>query len=498
MERVTKKQFASSAIWKILEQFLSKGVTLIVSIVLARLLDAGVFGLIALTAVFTNLADILVEQGFTAALISRKDCNDTDYSNSILVSFATASLLYIVTFFLAPVMAAYYDEPSLTLILRILGLIFFVQVFAAPRTAVVTRQMKFRLLFICNLISSIISGGVGIACAYMGMGPWAIVVQRLSQQIILTVVLFIFVKWKLHFKLDLQRMKGLVKDTATIVIGLLINYAGTAIASLVIAKAYSVTDLGYYDKGPALPMQLSLYTFGAITSVLLPTLVSYQGDVVQIKNIVRRIARVMTYALAPMMIGMMVVSKELVLVLYGEQWLPMVTIMQFSCIYYLATPFMLLNTQVFLSLGHTAIRIKTEIFRLVLIFLATFGLVLGAHCSVEQLSFANAIIAILAVLFSFYDVYKMLHYTLGEFLSDIATPLIVCEAMFALIYFFGNWIDQYYFTAHSVVSLLSKVAIGIIVYLFASIAFKMEGFNEVKGVIKSMFGKKKNKGLANE
>lgn len=498
MEKVTKKQFASSAVWKILEQFLSKGVTLVVSIVLARLLDASVFGLIALTAVFTNLADILVEQGFTAALISKKDCNDSDYSNSILVSFGTASLLYIATFFLAPVMANYYNEPSLTLILRILGLIFFVQVFAAPRTAVVTRQMKFRLLFICNLVSSIVSGGIGIACAYLGAGPWALVIQRLSQQVLLTVILFIFVKWKFHFKIDTHRMKKLITDTATIVIGLLLNYAGTAIASLVIAKAFSVADLGYYDKGPSLPMQLSLYTFGAITSVLLPTLVSYQGDVVQIKDIVRRIIRVMTYALAPMMIGMMVVSKELVLVLYGEQWLPMVQIMQFSCIYYLATPFMLMNTQVFLALGHTATRIKTEIFRLVLIFGATFGLVFGAKCTVEQLSLANAIIAILAVFFSFYDVYKMLHYTIGEFFSDIIAPLIVCEAMFALIYFFGNFIDQYSFTAHSVVSLLGKVAIGVLVYIFASIAFKLDGYKEIIGVVKSMFGKGKKKELAHE
>lgn len=493
MERVTKKQFASSAVWKILEQFLSKGVTLAVSIILARLLDASVFGLIALTAVFTTIADILVEQGFTAALISRKNCTDSDYTNSIFVSLATALLLYLATFFLAPVMANYYNEPTLTPILRVLGLMFFVQVFAAPRTAIVTRQMKFRLLFICNLVSAIISGAIGIGCAYGGMGAWAIVIQRLTQQVILTVVLFICVKAKFKLKPDFSRMKGLVRDTFAIVLALLINYAGTAIASLVIAKAFSVADLGYYDKGPALPMQLSLYTFGAITSVLLPTLVSYQGDVVQIKDIVRRMNRVMCYVLAPMMIGMMVVSKELILVLYGEQWLPMVEIMQLSCIYYLATPFMLMNVQVFLSLGHTATRIKTELFRLALILGATFGLVYGAHCTIEQLCLANAIIAILAVFFSFYDVYKMLHYTIGEALGDIIAPLVACEAMFALDYAFGNWIDQYYFTGHSAVALVGKVVIGVVVYFAASYAFRIDGYKEILSAVKAMFSGKNKK-----
>ncbi len=491
MEKVNKKQFAKNSIWKILESFLSKGVTLVVSIVLARLLDANVFGLIALTAVFTSLADILLQDGFTSALISKKNCDDVDYSNSIFVSLIIASSLYIVVFFSAPSLASYYDEPQLTGILRVLSLIYFVQIFAAPRTAMVTRQMKFKLLFICNLISSIVSGIIGIVFAYLDFGPWAIVIQRLSQQIILTVILFIFIRWKFKFKLNFKRMLDLTKNTFGIVTGLLINYAGTAIASLVIAKIYSVTDLGYYDKGPSLPMQLSLYTFGAITSVLLPTLVSYQGDIVTIKAIVRRLNRLVAYVLTPMMIGMMLVSKELIVVLFGDNWLPMLKIMQFSCIYYLAMPFMLMNAQIFLSLGHTSVRIKTELIRLALMLAAVFGLAMGLNCSIEELSLANAIIAIASVFISFIDVKKYINYSFGEFLMDIAFPLIICQAMFAILLGYDSWLSQYTFTAFSVVSLLSKVILGIIIYLIGSILFNLDSYKEMIDIVKSLFKKEK-------
>ena len=325
MAAVTKKQFVSSAFWKILEQFLSKGVSLLIAILLARIIDATAFGLIALTAVFTNLSDILVDGGFSTALISKKEVDDVDYSNSLFVSFSTSTALYLITFFIAPFVAKYYDQSLLTALLRVIGVTFFIQAFAATRTAVVTRQMKFRTLFICNLISTIISGIIGVASAYLIVkkfpenpeyGVWAIVIQRLLQQTILTIILFIAVRWRLHFKINWRRMRGLLFASLGIVMASLINFVGSSLYSLIIGKIYSVADLGYYDKGPSLPMQISLYLFGAITSVLLPTLVSYKGDKVQIKYIVRRVVTLTAFLLAPMMVGMAVVSKEIIVYLF--------------------------------------------------------------------------------------------------------------------------------------------------------------------------------------
>ena len=70
--KVTKKQFAINSIWKMLEQFSAKGISMIVSIILARILLPSDYGLIALTAVFTNLSDILIDGGFSTALIRKE------------------------------------------------------------------------------------------------------------------------------------------------------------------------------------------------------------------------------------------------------------------------------------------------------------------------------------------------------------------------------------------------------------------------------------------
>lgn len=492
MAAVTKKQFVSSAFWKILEQFLSKGVSLLIAILLARIIDATAFGLIALTAVFTNLSDILVDGGFSTALISKKEVDDVDYSNSLFVSFSTSTALYLITFFIAPFVAKYYDQSLLTALLRVIGVTFFIQAFAATRTAVVTRQMKFRTLFICNLISTIISGIIGVASAYLIVkkfpenpeyGVWAIVIQRLLQQTILTIILFIAVRWRLHFKINWRRMRGLLFASLGIVMASLINFVGSSLYSLIIGKIYSVADLGYYDKGPSLPMQISLYLFGAITSVLLPTLVSYKGDKVQIKYIVRRVVTLTAFLLAPMMVGMAVVSKEIIVVLYTDKWMPMLEIMQYSCLYYLATPFMLINVQVFLSLGHTAMRIKTELIRLAMMMIGIFVFAVGLHCNIYQLCLISAIIAVLSALVSFFDVWKMLNYNLLEALSDIGLPLIVAATMGIIIMrsdalgLFQYGIDSV--TVSDLITLLIKVAFGIVFYFVVAKAMKMPGYSEI-------------------
>lgn len=503
---VTKKQFVSSAFWKILEQFLSKGVSLLISILLARLLDASVFGLIALTAVFTNLSDILVDGGFSTALISKKEVDDVDYSNSLFVSFSTSTVLYLITFFIAPIVAGYYNEALLTALLRVIAITFFIQAFAATRTAVVTRQMKFRTLFICNLISTIVSGIIGVIAAYIIVkrfpdnpeyGVWAIVIQRLTQQAILTIILFVAVRWRLHFKINWKRMRGLLLASLGIVSASLIAFVGNSMFSLVIGKIYSVTELGYYDKGPSLPMQMSLYLFGAITSVLLPTLVSYKGDKDMIKMVVRRVVTLTAFLLAPMMIGMAVVSKEIIVVLYTDKWLPMLKIMQLSCLFYLATPFMLINCQVFLSLGHTALRIKTELIRLVLIAIGIFGFAVGLKCDIYQLCLISSIIAIISMLVSFFDVWRLINYNIFEALSDVILPLFIAGTMGVLLYrsdnlgLFSYGISS--ITVTNIITLIIKVLFGIVFYFAVAKAMHVPGYNEIFDVLKGFVNKGKNK-----
>lgn len=479
MEKVTKKQFASGAVWKIIEQISAKGISFIVSLILARLLDPSDYGIIAITTIFTNLSDVLIDGGFSTTLIRKKNVDENDYSCVFMASISIAIGLYAVLFFAAPFISNYYNEPILVSVLRIIGLVLFIQAFSSTRNAVIHRNMQFKLLFYCNMIGSIISGVLGVIAAFCGLGVWALVIQQLSQQAIVTILLFAKLHWKFKWNFQRDRFKEIFSFSIGVMGASLLNYLGTSLYNLIIGKRYSVTELGYYDKGSQLPMQVSLYTFSAMSSVLLPTLSSYQDDLVTFKRILRKVVNMTSYIVFPMMIGMMVVSEELIVVLLTDKWLPALFIMKFACIYYIATPFMLINIQVFYALGHSFLRMKTEIIRLIMLISGLFIFSFGFNCNISQLALVGAIIAVISSLVTFFEVRKLIQYSFREGIIDIMKPFAASVFMGIVIYLFGNLMSNAGFDSYFL-SLIVKVIVGVFIYLMLSIVLKMDAYQEIK------------------
>ena len=482
---VTKKQFAVNALWKIMEQFSAKGISLIVAMILSRILEASDYGLLALTAVFTNLSDILIDGGFGTALVRKETVDEYDYSAVFSISSSMATVLYLILFFAAPFVSDYYAEPALTPVLRVIGLTFFIQAFTAVRTGIINRNMQFKLQFMCNSIASIGSGLLGILAAVMGLGVWALVVQRLSQLIILTVLLMIKVKWKISWKFDWGRIKEMFAFSIGVVGASLLNFVGGNIYSVVIGKKYSVSDLGYYDKGAQLPMQFSLYTFGAMSNVLLPTLSKSQSDLEKVKHIVRKVVGMTSFLIMPIMMGAALVSKELLVLFFSERWLPSVTIMQFNCIYYFATPYLLINVQVFFALGLSKYRVRTEIIRLALMIsgLLLFGFVLD--CTLNTLALVSGIIAVITSAVSYVFVSKLIDYRVSEVFSDMIKPFIATLIMGAAVWAVSSVMPF----SGIVLPLIVKVIVGIAVYTACVLLLKCSETKEIIDMFRSR-GKK--------
>lgn len=479
MSYITKKQFLFGSIWKIIEQFSSKGLSLVFSIILARMLDPRDYGLIALTVVFTNFSEILIDGGFSTALIQKKHIDNKDISSVWLISITFSTLLYVLLFNIAPYVSQYYREPELLSVLRVIGLILFIQGFSSLRTAFINRNMQFKLMFRCNLVATLASGIIGVILAYLGYGVWALVIQRLLQQTVLTLLLLFKLHWKITIKFDIGRIRELLGFSVGVVLAAFINYFSSSIYSLIIGKSYSVEDLGYFDKGSQLPTQLSLYTFGAMSTVLLPTLSSSQEDLDRIKRIVRKIYQMTSYLIAPMMVGLALVSQELVIILFTEKWLPIVPIMQANCLYYFATPFMLINIQVFFALGHSFKRVKMELIRFVMLVVGVivFGLLLKS--SLTQLAIVCAVVALLSCIETFFEVRKLISYDFVECFFDIAKPIFCAAIMGGMILFLDFYLNENQIIGSVYISLAYKSFLGFGLYLILSILMKIPAYHEI-------------------
>lgn len=481
MDKITKGQFTSNAIWKMLEQFTSKGVSLLVSVFLTRMLAPEDYGLIAITAIFTNLSDILIDGGFGTALVRKNTIDEVDCSSVFSVNMFMAVVLYFFICVGAPYISNYYDEPDLTLVLRVITITFFLQAFSSVRTALITRKMLFRQLFYCNTAASIISGVVGILSAYYGLGVWALVLQRIIQTGAAIFFIQLVVQSRIAFKFDLARMKQMWLFGIGVLGSSLLNYMGGNIYNAVVGKTYSVKELGYSDKGNQLPMQISLYTFGAMSSTLLPTLSLAQNETNRFRYIVRRVVGMTSFLILPLMIGLSFISREVIVVLFTDKWMSAVPLMKASCIYYLATPFMLIDVQVFFSMGHSEKRVKTECIRILLMIssIIVFGLCLKRP--LIELAWISSGIAVLTALVTHFEVDKLIAYPAKDVAQDIWKPVvsvaIMCIALFAIDILMPDFMP--------LLTMAMKILIGMLTYLFASYLLQTRELKDIIDMAKN-------------
>ncbi|NMD37738.1 MAG: oligosaccharide flippase family protein [Christensenellaceae bacterium] len=190
-----KNSVFSSFIFKFAENFGNQAIAFIINIFLARLLDPSDYGILTILVIFINISRVFVQSGLNTALVQRKDVGEREYSSSFYFSLIVALVVYIVLFISAPTISNYFETPQLSAVLRVLALILFPGAFSVVQFAIVSREMKFKTLMLSSLLSTLISGIIGIAMAYLGFAYWALVAQQLSNQIILTLLLLYKLKW---------------------------------------------------------------------------------------------------------------------------------------------------------------------------------------------------------------------------------------------------------------------------------------------------------------
>ena len=170
-----KNKVVNSLIYKSIESLSVKGIGFVIGIVLARLLSPDYFGLLALIMVFVNLSQVLVEGGLTDALIQKKNVSEVDFSVVFYLSLGIALITFTILFFSAPYISSFYNTTELVWPLRVMALGLIVGVYSSVLRTKLVREMKFKTMMYCGLLTTIISGGIGIITAYLGLGLWALV-----------------------------------------------------------------------------------------------------------------------------------------------------------------------------------------------------------------------------------------------------------------------------------------------------------------------------------
>lgn len=464
----SKNHVISSLLWKFLERAGTQGVQFVIQIVLARILCPEDYGILAILTAFIALANVFVQSGFNTSLIQKKDADETDFSSVFWLSLFVSLLLYAVLFFFSPFIARFYKNDILVPVLRVLALTLFFGALNSVQGAMVSRTMQFRKFFFSSMGGVVGSGIIGIILACNGFGVWALVAQQLANNFLISVILWITVRWRSRLVFSLKKMKGLFSFGWKLLCSGLLDTGYRQIYNLVIGRIFTSSDLGIFSRGEQFPQVIATNLDGSIQSVMLPTLSSHNDSAEDVKRITRRSISTSSYVLMPCMLGMAAVAKNLVLVLLTEKWLPCVPFLRFACLAFALYPVHTANLTAINAMGRSDVFLKVEVIKkiigiAVLIVTVPFGLVAMAAGRVVSglvCTFVNA-----------HPNRKILDYGYGEQWRDILPYVLAAAAMSLVVYFIG------FVPLPAVLVLIVQITVGITFYILVSRIFSLEAFS---------------------
>ena len=329
-----EKGLLNNFIWKFAERFSAQIVTLVVSMILARLLAPSDYGTVTLVTIFITFANVFVSDGLGSALIRKKDADALDFSSVLYFNVALSIVLYLILFIAAPWITLFFGSgyEDLTPAIRVLGIRLIFSAINSVQHSYVSKKMIFQKFFAATLTGTIISAFVGIGMAYAGFGVWALIAQYLTNTIVDTFFLAFALKKKPLLRFSVTRLKGLL-GFGFGVLGLnLMITAYQEVRAVLIGKYYSVDDLAFYKKGSQFPELLITNINTSINAVLFPHFSRLQGNLEAIKQTAKKSIRLSFYIVAPLLFGLAAVAENFVTVFLTEKWLGCVPFIWLFCL----------------------------------------------------------------------------------------------------------------------------------------------------------------------
>lgn len=430
-----KKQTFLGLFWAFGNTFIIKGLFFVATIVLARVLGPSEFGLMGMISVFIAIGASLVDSGLSTSLIRTQNADDSDYSTVFYLNLGISFFLYLIFFFGAPFIADFYNQDILTNIIRLYCLSFIITAFSSVQLTLLNKEMQFRKIMQYNIPGNIIGVITGIALGYLGYGVWSIVWMYLITQLIQSVMLWSFSKWKPSRNFSREKMKYHYGFGYKLTLSGLIDTVFKNSYNIIIGKYFSIQSLGYYERSQAFSDYPVSTLTGIISSVSYPLLAKLQGQKERITVVYKQLLQFAFFITAPLMLGMAAVAKPLFLLVLGEQWMNAVPFFQILCLGGMFYPIHVFNISVLKVYGRSDLFLKLEIIKKIVVVIS---LLVAFQFGIYGLVWSSVFVSISALIINTHYSKTMINYkTINQIADMIPTLLkagLMSIIMFVLVY----------------------------------------------------------------
>lgn len=318
---------ASSIGWVVLERWGSRLLQLVVMAVLTRLVGPAGFGIIALAMSVVAVLQVLVDAGFSKALVQRKTLGKHDASTAFWTSLLLAVVLYVALFFTAPLIASLLGNDELVPVLRVMGAVLPISAISQTPAALLERDFGFKALSIRQVVAAVAGAAVSLPVAFLGGGVWALVVQNVATAIVACVALWAASEWRPQFAYSTAALREMAPLGLSIMGTELLDAVQTNIDKIVIGVFFDPVTLGYYFIAQRLGTILSELVTTVIARMSLTTLSRVQDDLPRFNRIFRQMTFVAGAVGMPIFGFVAAYAHQIIPVAFGDGWEPAIPIL---------------------------------------------------------------------------------------------------------------------------------------------------------------------------
>ncbi len=472
-----KSQVVSGVRWSALSNIIKQSLRFMIMVVLARILAPEDFGLIMMTAVFTNFAELLSDLGFAGALIQRQELEERHLSSIFWLNIAIGFALTVLFALLAPLVAWFYNEPLLVPLTIAIAFNFVISSFNDVQTVLLRRDLAFRRQAIISNTAMVFGGVMGIMLALTGFGVWSLVLKNLIQHLIEVVVMWFTTRWRPKLLFDRSAVRELMGFSVNLTGFQALAYWSRNLDGLLIGRFIDSVNLGLYNRAystMALPITQLKRT---ISVVMFPTLARIQDDHPRVKKIALRTHRLIGLVTIPMLIGLALVAEPFMLAVYGQKWAGAIPVLQILCLAGLPQPLTAVTDWVFLSQGRMDIQLRWA-FISTGVMLVSF--LVGVNWGITGVALAYVVPNYLLWPFTVTLSGRLIGLTLAEYAANVVRPFIFALIMAAGLLLIGSLLPAN--LSHWLV-LLIEVSAGVIIYGGLVIGFNIQSYRDLCSIL---------------
>ncbi len=474
----------SGVAWSVAEKIGSALLQAVVSIVVANAIMPMDMGIMAVLTVFTTLAQVVVDSGFSQTLIRKAAPTAEEYRAVFRFNILSSLILYALLSIASPAIARYYGWPLLATVAPVLFLLLPLNALCVIQNTIMVREFRFAQLSTITFASSLISGIIAITMALTGFGIWSLVGQRVSMMAAKAAMLWWKSNWRPRSAQRASSLREMAPYSLRLMTTDIINSLYNNVAQLFIGNIYSGSVLGYFNQAQKLKDMPVNSTMQSVQSVTFPALSKIGDNDVKFSEGYRRVVMLTAFVMFPIMAGLIATAEDIYTLLLKPRWHPAIPYFRILCIAGFFYPIAVVAYNILKVKSNGSIILRLEIVKKLIM---TVILVITIPRSVTAIAWGLVVAAAVEMTLNFVSTLRYTTFSALQFMRTMLPIVVITALMYALIIVEANYIASW----HVALRLIVKILTGILAYTSLAYIARSEAFNEAISIVKGLLNKGK-------